>query len=260
MATSCMRRGGLLVLLLALLRAGTARGDDQLVVFAAASLKEPFEAVAGVFEQTHAGVKVQLAFAGSQEHLTQLEHGAPADVWASASRAVQATLAAKGLVAPPQTFARNEPVVVVPRENPAGIHAFTDLPRAKRLVIGAPEVPIGAYTAEVFARAAARYGAVFRAKLENTVVSRELNVRQVLAKVMLGEADAAIVYRTDARAAKDRVQVVAIPADLNVLGEDTITTVTASKRQALARAFVALVLSPEGQQRLAAAGFLPASR
>jgi molybdate transport system substrate-binding protein len=247
---------------LALLLAGSlpARAADELVVYAAASLKEPFEALAGAFEKTHPPVKVRLAFAGSQEHQAQLEHGGPADVWASASRAVQAALAQQGLVAPPRTFARNEPVVVVPRDNPAGIHVFTELPRTKRLVIGAPEVPIGGYTRQVFDKAAARYGPAFRAKLEAAVVSRELNVRQVLAKVTLGEADAAIVYRSDARAAKDRVEVVPIPAELNVLGEDTITTVTASKRQALARAFVELVLSPEGQQRLAEAGFLPAAR
>jgi molybdate transport system substrate-binding protein len=254
--------GGRMLLALALLlgAAGRARADDELVVFAASSLKEAFEGLAAAFEKEHPAVKVKLAFAGSQEHQTHLEHGGPADVWASASPGVQQALAAKGLVTPPRPFAGNEPVVVVPRNNPAAIHAFTDLPRTRRLVIGAPEVPIGAYTKQVFDRAGARYGAAFRAKLEAAVVSRELNVRQVLAKVTLGEADAAIVYRTDGRAAKDQVQVVAIPAELNVVGEYTITTVAASKRPALARAFIDLVLSPAGQQRLVAAGFLPAVR
>jgi molybdate transport system substrate-binding protein len=246
--------------LLALLAAPPVARADELVVFAASSLKEAFEGIAAGFETAHPGVKVKLAFAGSQEHGTQIEHGAPADVWAAASRGVQAALARKGLVGEPRAFARNEPVVVVPKENPAGIHAFADLPRSKRLVVGSPEVPIGAYTVQILDKAAGKYGPGFRARVEAAVVSHELNVRQVLAKVTLGEADAAVVYRTDARAAKAEIEIVAIPAELNVLGDDTIAAVAASKRQALARAFIDLVLAPEGQRRLSAAGFLPAGR
>ena len=152
----------------------------------------------------------------------------------------------------------NEPVIVVPRGNPAGIHALADLPRAKRLVVGAPEVPIGGYTVKIFEAAARKHGADLRAKLEASIVSRELNVRQVLAKVTLGEADAGIVYRTDARAGKDKVEVIPIPSDLNVIAEYPMAVVKSSPVPRLARAWMELVRAPEGQRRLTAAGFLPA--
>jgi molybdate transport system substrate-binding protein len=168
-----------------------------------------------------------------------------------------AALEKPGLVRSPEIFARNQPVIVVPRANPAGIHALGDLPRTKRLVIGAPEVPIGGYTVKIFDAAGKKYGATFRAKLAAAVVSRELNVRQVLAKVTLGEADAAFVYRTDAQAARDKVDVIPIPAELNVLAHYPIAVVADAKQPDLARAWVQLVLSAEGQRRLADQGFMP---
>jgi molybdate transport system substrate-binding protein len=238
---------------------GEAAGDE-LVVFAAASLKEAFEALAPVFEKSHPGTKVQLAFAGSQELRTQIEQGARADVFAAADPAHLEALERAGLVTPPRLFARNEPVIVVPAGNPAGIRALPDLPRARRLVVGAPEVPIGKYTVRVLEAAGRKLGAAFRAQVEARVVSRELNVRQVLAKVVLGEADAGIVYRTDARAAKDKVEVVTIPPDLNVLCAYPVATLQATKQAALARSWVELLFSAEGQARLRAAGFLAAAR
>jgi molybdate transport system substrate-binding protein len=202
---------------------------------------------------------VRLNLAGSQELRTQIEQGARADVFASADLKHMETLEKAGLVEKPAVFARNEPVIVVPRGNPAGIHALLDLPKTRRLVVGAPEVPIGGYTVRIFDAAATKHGADLRAKLEASVVSRELNVRQVLAKVTLGEADAGIVYRTDAQSAKDKVEVIAIPADLNVIAEYPLAVVKASPQPALARAWVDLVLSAGGQRQLAAAGFLPAA-
>jgi molybdate transport system substrate-binding protein len=231
----------------------------EVVVFAAASLKEVFGDLGTSFERTHPGVKVQLSLAGSQELRTQIEQGARADVFASADLAHMQALAGAGLVAHPAVFARNEPVIIVPRGNPAGIHALTDLPKSRRVVIGAPAVPIGRYTARIFEAAGKKLGAQFRSKLDAAVVSRELNVRQVLAKVSLGEADAGIVYRTDALNAKDRVELVPIPADLNVIAEYPIAALSASREPALAAELVRLVLAPEGQRRLAAAGFVPAA-
>lgn len=233
--------------------------DRSLTVFAAASLKETFEALAASFEKSHAGIKVRLDLAGSQELRTQSEHGARVDVFASADMRTMAPLEERGLVMKSALFARNAPVIVVPRNNPAAIHALTDLPKTKRLVIGAPEVPIGGYTIKVFDAAAAKYGGDLRAKLDAAVVSRELNVRQVLAKVALGEADAGIVYQTDAQAAKNKVDVIPIPPDINVQAQYPIAVVKASEQTALAREFVQLVLSPEGQKRLAGAGFMPIS-
>jgi molybdate transport system substrate-binding protein len=164
-----------------------------------------------------------------------------------------------GLVGKPSVFARNEPVIVVPKGNPAKIRALTDLTKTRRLVVGAVEVPIGRYTMEIFDAAGNKYGAELRAKLEASVASRELNVRQVLAKVSLGEADAGIVYRTDAIAAKDQVEVVIIPPELNVIAEYPIAVIKAAPQPELAAAWRALVLSPAGQRRLTAAGFLPAT-
>jgi len=249
----------LAVLLLALAWPAASRADTDLAVFAASSLKEAFELLGSEFEKAHPGVKVKVALAGSQELATQIDQGARADLFASASKPPVAALEQKGLLVGVASFARNEPVVVLPRGNPAGIRSLADLPRARRLVIGAPEVPIGTYTLRIFEAAGRRYGADFRKQLEAAVVSRELNVRQVLAKVALGEADAGIVYRTDARAAKDKVDVVVIPAEVNAIAEYPIAAVKASKQPALARAFIDLVLSAEGQRRLVAAGFLPAA-
>ena len=225
-----------------------------LLVFAASSLREAFTDLARDFEREHPGVSVELQFAGSQELRTQIENGAPADVFASADAKHVKPLVAGGLAREPALFARNQPVIVVPSADPAGIHTLEDLPRAARIALGAPEVPIGAYTLRILDAAEKRFGPGFRARVEARVVTRELNVRQVLAKVSLGEADAAIVYGTDAAAARG-VAVVPIPADLNVIAEYPIATILRSKSPDLARAFVALVLSPAGRAVLARHGF-----
>jgi molybdate transport system substrate-binding protein len=234
-------------LLLVLLVACASREPPrELLVFAAASLREPLEALARDFEAA-TGAAVRLNLAGSQELRAQLEHGARADVFASADLRHLDALASSGLVEPGRVFARNRPVIVVPRGNPAGITGFADLARARRVVIGAPEVPIGAYTARMLERA----GVVPR------VVSRELNVRQVLAKVVLGEADAGIVYRSDARSAGDKVDTIAIPDEIVVIAVYPVAVTRRARQPELARRFVDLLLSREGQRRLAAAGFGP---
>jgi molybdate transport system substrate-binding protein len=226
-----------------------------LTVFAASSLRDAFQDLGRLFEQEHPGTSVSFNFAGSQELRTQVEHGARADVLASADPRTLRALAGAGLSLEPQVFARNEPVIVVPVGNPAGIDALADLPRARRLVVGAPEVPIGEYTVRILEAASRRYGPAFGAAVESRVASRELNVRQVLAKVALGEADAAIVYRTDALASRGAVEVISIPPQLNVVAEYPIALLRGAARPGLARAFVELVLSSAGQAVLARHGF-----
>jgi len=248
-----------LVLTLAVAWPGRAGARRDLVVFAAASLRESFGELARTFEREHPGVAVSLALAGSQELRTQIENGAPADVFASADPKHLEPLVAAKLVAAPRIFARNEPVIVVPRGNPAAIASLRDLPQASRLVLGIPEVPIGTYAVRILDAASVRYGADFRARVEARVVSREVNVRQVLAKVALGEADAAIVYRTDAAAAAKSVEQVIIPPELNVVAQYPIAVVAAGKEPSLAREFVELVLSPAGQRILGRFGFRPGS-
>jgi len=202
---------------------------------------------------------VRVSFAGSQELRTQIENGARADVFASADTKHMAALAKAGLALAPRTFARNEPVVIVLKGNPAGVRSLADLPKAKRLVIGVDNVPIGTYTLQILDKANAKLGTDFKDRVLARVVSRELNVRQVLAKVSLGEADAGVVYRTDAVTAADKVELVAIDADLNVTAEYPVAVLKEAPQPKLAQAFVDLLLSAEGQKRLAASGFVSPS-
>jgi molybdate transport system substrate-binding protein len=227
------------------------------VVFEAASLKDAFARLAARFEHDHAGVKVVTNAAGSQELRAQIENGAAADVFASADRRHMDALAARGLVVTPAPFACNEPVLVVRTALAATIATFADLPRAQRIVIGAPEVPIGAYTLEILQRADVRLGGDFARRVQARVVSRELNVRQVLAKVVLGEADAAVVYRSDAvTAGAGKVRVVDIPREMNVTAEYPIAVLATAPAAPLARDFIQLVRSPAGAAALREAGFV----
>jgi molybdate transport system substrate-binding protein len=228
----------------------------DLTVFEAASLKEAFATLAARFEKDHPGVHVVTNAAGSQELRSQIEHGAPADVFASADERHMHALVAGGLAEAPALFACNEPVVVV-RNDLATVKTFADLPSAERIVVGAPEVPIGAYTNRILDKASDKLGALFPARVRAKIVSRELDVRQVLAKVLLGEADAAVVYRTDARAAKGKVRIVDIPPDLNVTAAYPIAALKRAPSPSLAAAFVALVRSPSGAAVLREAGFVP---
>jgi len=228
-----------------------------LTVFAAASLRDAFGTLGATFERDHPGVKVSFNFAGSQELRTQLEQGAPADVFASADTRHMDSARSAGLVDPAAFFATNAPVIVVPADNPGKVQRLGDLARVKRLVIGAPEVPIGNYTLQILDRARSLEGNDFPERVRTRVVSRELNVRQVLTKVTLGEADAGVVYRTDARSAGDKVRVVEIPREVNVLADYPIATVAGALQPELARAWVALVRGSVGQAALAQAGFGP---
>jgi molybdate transport system substrate-binding protein len=250
-----------LLLLLALVgpplaRPAAAAPTRELIVFAAASLKDAFASLAGTFEAQHPGAHVVLNLAGSQELRAQIEQGAPADVFASADRNQIYPLAAAGLIERPVTLTCNRPVVIT-RPELTAIQALGDLPRAQRIVLGAPEVPIGHYTAELLGRAARLYGPDFPDRVQARVASRDLNVRQVVSKVVLGEADAAIVYVTDAIAARGKVRVVAIPETVNVLAEYPVAVVHGAAHAPLARAFVALLQGPIGARSLEEAGFLP---
>src|SRR5262245_58064403 len=161
----------------------SGRGDGAtLTVFAAASLRDAFGVLGATFEREHPGVKVQFNFAGSQELRTQIEHGAPADVFASADTRHMEAAQAVGLVEPPRLFATNAPVIVVPAANPGKVRALADLATVRRLVIGTPEVPIGTYTLQILEKARTQLGADFAARVQSRVASRELNVRQVLTK------------------------------------------------------------------------------
>ncbi|AWV90313.1 molybdate ABC transporter substrate-binding protein [Bradymonas sediminis] len=229
--------------------------NEELMIFAASSLTEAFHEIADAFEKEQSGVDVTLHFAGSQALRTQIENGAPADVFASANSKHMSALLAKDLVGAPALFAHNRLVIVTPPDNPAGIASAEDLPKAERLVVGADEVPVGMYTQAFLTRAAKSFGGDYREKVERDIVSREANVRLVLTKVSMGEADAGVVYRTDALQRGEQVHTVEIPDALNIRADYPVAVPTQSPRPALAQRWIDFVLSEQGQTILAKQGF-----
>lgn len=254
MSSQPFSKGFCLLLLAVLLAAGCARqttAEDKLMVFAASSLREAFVALGQGFENTHPGVKIAFQFAGSQQLRSQLEHGAQADVFASADRHHMLDT----VVQKPTVFARNTPVLIVANDSAAAVRRFADLAHVSSIVLGAKEVPIGRYSQQILERAENTLGAAFRKDVEARVVSRELNVSQVVSKVRFGEAQAALVYATDARAAK--IQSIEIPPEINVVAEYFIAVAHDAPHATLAHKWVDFVVSPSGQRTLQAVGFLP---
>lgn len=232
-----------------------AGARTELVVFAASSLTEAFQDLEPAFEAEHPEVDVALTFAGSQVLRLQIEQGAHADVFASANRSHIAALAAMGLAREGGVFARSPLAVIVPLDNPAGIETFADLPKAERIVIGTERVPVGAYAREALERAAQHLAGDFDRTVMARVVSQESNTRLVRAKVELGEADAAIVYRTDAEASS-RVRSVPVPSGIHPGGAYHIAAVVRhGEPSPPALAWIAFVRSDAGRRILAARGF-----
>lgn len=239
-----------------------ASGDKTLTVLAAASLAESFGELGKLFEAQNPGVKVEFSFASSQQLATQLEQGAPADVFASASKKYMDTAVKVGRVneADSAVFAKNRLVVIVPKGNPAGIKMLKDLAKpGLKLDLADKAVPVGQYSLEFLDKAVkdAAFGASFKDDVLKNVVSYEENVKAVLTKVQLGEADAGIVYVTDITlAAADKVEKLDIPDALNTIATYPLAPVADSKNADLAKAFTAMVLAPEGQAVLAKYGFI----
>ena len=231
--------------------------EEQVTVLAASSLTDAFEELAGTFEEQNPGTEVRTSFAASSELLAQIQQGAPADVFASASEKNMDTAVNEDLVGEASVFARNRPVVIVPTDNPAGIEGFEDLDEADAQIVLAEEgVPIADYAMEVLANANAEYGSGFEEDVMDKVVSREANVRAAANRVALGEADATFVYASDVTPdIRDGVEVVEIPDEVNVVATYPIASVRASENPELAQAWVDLVLSDEGQDVLEEHGF-----
>jgi molybdate transport system substrate-binding protein len=239
-----MRNLALTVLLLLALAGGTASaaGHVTLNVYAAASLTDVFPAI---------DPAERYSFAGSNTLAAQITQGAPADVFASANTTLPDQLYAKGLVSKPVVFTRNTLVLIVPTSNPAGVHSVYDLRRSGiKLVVAAPAVPVGGYTVQILKNMA------LSSVLQN-VVSRESDVREVLTKVALGEADAGFVYSTDARTVSGKVTVLKLPAWAQPKVQYGIAVVTKSPNRVAAQAFVTKLLAKPAQAKLIAAGFLP---
>lgn len=238
-----------------------AAAETTLTIFAAASLTDAFTEIGRAFEAATPGVTVAFNFAGSNQLATQIGAGAPADVFASANAAQMDAAVAAGRIAPdaPRVFATNRLVVVYPADNPAGIAALHDLAEPDTLVVlAAEEVPVGRYSLDFIDLAAADpvFGVAFREGVLSNVVSFEENVRSVLNKVALGEADAGIVYASDV-VGVEGVATLEIPDALNVVAEYPIAALNDSPHSDVARAFVDYLLSADGQRILAESGFGP---
>lgn len=223
-------------------------------VFAASSLTDAFRDMETAFEAAHPDTDVGLVFAGSQVLSLQIERGARADVFASADRRHLASLERAGLLSGYRRFAGNELALIVPPGNPAAIGSFADLPRAERLVIGTEHVPLGAYAREALRRAGGRLGAEFESEVLGRVVSWESSARLVRAKVELGVADAAIVYRTDV--APGRVRALPVPPEANVRANYLMGAVAGSANPEGATHWLGFVESPAGREILVRRGFV----
>jgi molybdate transport system substrate-binding protein len=213
-----------------------------LTVYAAASLTEVFRAL---------DPAQRYSFAGSNALEAQIRQGAPADIFASASPVNAQNLFRAGLVDRPVTFTANRLALIVPRSNPAGLRSVYDL-RTKevKLVVAAPAVPVGGYTRTVLRK-------LGLTSVLSKVVSQESDVKAVTGKVALGQADAGFVYVTDARAVRDEVSVIRIPAWAQPRVRYEIAVVSRSQNKTAARTWIRTLLSPKGQNALQAYGFLP---
>lgn len=234
-----------------------------LTVLAAASLSDAFGELGAQFEAANPGVTITYSFAGSQQLAAQILEGAPADVFASANQRQIDAVVAGGRITTgvAQTFARNRLTIVTPPDNPAHIQTLTDLagPGVK-LILADRAVPVGQYSLDLFAKASSlpAYTAAYSPTVLANVVSYEDNVRSVLAKIILGEADAGIVYTSDVALEAAKVRQIAIPDELNTIAIYPIAPIADSQQPELARRFIDYVRSAEGQQILVRYGFIAA--
>jgi molybdate transport system substrate-binding protein len=229
------------VTLVALVLPVSLSAATPITVLAAASLTEVFPRI----EKSS-----RYSFAGSDQLALQIRQGAPSDVFAAASPKYTELLYRDGLVLKPVVFATNKLIVLVPRSNPAGIKTVYDLRRSGlKLIVGDKTVPIGTYTRQILDTLG------ITADVTRNVVSEETDVKSIVSKVALGEADAGFVYRTDARAVASRTRTIALPNWAQPPIRYEIAVVKASSHRAAARAFIAKVTSKRGRGLLAKAGF-----
>jgi len=246
--------------------APTAAAAQTLTVFAAASLTDAFGEIGKAFEAANPGTTVTFNFAGSQQLAQQIGQGAPADVFASANGTQMNVVIKSGQVVSgsQKTFVKNRLVVIFPTANPGGVTKLQDLAKpGLKVVLADKSVPVGGYALDFLTKASASpdFTATYSPTVLANVVSYETDVKQVLAKVSLGEADAGIVYTTDVTPdAAGKVGRLDIPDTLNTIATYPIAAVKGSPNAAVAQAFVDYVLSADGQAVLAKWGFITVSK
>ncbi len=220
--------------------------SGTVTVFAAASLQEAFTTLATQFHTANPSVTVKLDFGASSALATQINQGAPADVFASASPKNMTQVVDAGAASASTNFVKNVMEIAVPPSNPAGVATVADLAKGSvKVALCQPQVPCGATAAKVFANA----------KITVKPVTLEPDVKSTLSKVELNEVDAGVVYVTDVRAAGKKVQGIAIPETINASTEYPIAALSKAANSAGGKAFVAYVLSAAGRSVLTADGF-----
>lgn len=231
-------------------------------MLAASSLTDAFGELARTFEEQNPGVEVRQSFESSSTLLTQIQQGAPADVFASASEEEMDTAVKDGLVqGEPEVFVKNREVIMVPKDNPAGIENFRDVAKPDvKLVLAEEGVPAADYALEILGKSDEEYGSGFEEHVLSNVVSREADVRASVNRVVVGDADATFGYASDFTPdIRDRVEVVPIPPDLNIIATYPVAALKDAEDPKLAQKWVDLVTSGEGQRVLDEWGFEPAA-
>jgi molybdate transport system substrate-binding protein len=240
-------------------------GEEQggtLTILAASSLTDAFGQLGKTFEQQNSGTTVKTSFGASSDLLAQIQQGAPADVFGSAAEEEMNTAVKDDLVAgKPVVFVKNREIIMVPNDNPANIKSLEDLSKPNiKLVLAAKDVPAADYAVEILGKANKVYGSNFMKDVLSNVVSREADVRAAVNRVVVGDADATFGYASDYTPdIRDKVKIITIPPDLNIIATYPIATLKDAKEPALAKKWVELVTSGEGQEVLKKWGFEPAA-
>jgi molybdate transport system substrate-binding protein len=240
-------------------------GETQggtLTILAASSLTDAFGELGEIFEEHNEDVKVKQSFGASSDLLVQIQQGAPADVFASAAEEEMDTAGKDGLVAgKPEVFVKNREVIMVPKDNPANINGLEDMAKPDvKLVLAAKDVPAADYAVEILGKANEEYGPDFEDDVLSNVVSREADVRASVNRVVVGDADATFGYASDYTPdIRDRVKVIPIPPNLNIIATYPIAALKDAKDPNLAKKWVDLVTSKEGQRVLKKWNFEPAA-
>jgi molybdate transport system substrate-binding protein len=246
---------------------GSGGGDEgqggTLTILAASSLTDAFGELGNTFEEQNKGVEVKQTFGASSDLLAQIQQGAPADVFASAAEEEMDTAEKDDLVSgTPRVFAKNREVIMVPKDNPANINSLEDMADPDiRLVLAAKDVPAADYAVEILGKANEEYGPDFEKYVLSNVVSREADVRASVNRVVVGDADATFGYASDYTPdVRNKVKVIPIPPDLNIIATYPIASLHDAEDPALARKWVDLVTSEEGQEVLEKWNFEPAAQ